>query len=502
MIGHVVSSMGKDKIRYLVCQHGRWKWKPTMTMRTAGFTQINFGRELTNADKAQALSLNSAWDRHRRGLPPETPVIVPRYPEGSIGAAYLRALALRETERRSKGIVWSSEQRSRDDWPRAWRWIEPLFGDCDPKTVTPEHLIGDPANPRKIGLRPMIVEKISEAEAHRVIKVWRALWKKMARFGMCALEQDPSLLFANSSPSPRQYVWRNGEAVRLVKCAWRQGYHGLAALLAVAWDSQLSPVDARSLTGNQWRRDPVGTWFELDRAKTGRPAVATLSRRTQRLLAAYLGQMPVEPIGFTPIFRNRSGSAYSKDKLGDDFRAVRKTLFGNEEKRQLADFRRSGSVEALAGSIEPEKLSSKMANSLSTSNRLHKTYGPVQLASVRDADEARQKGRAKLRAVQLSGERKPDKSSRIPTGKFPNQDQFSAKPLKTMARATGLEPAASGVTGRRSNQLSYARRERTRTTGGASEWVGDTRGTVDSQGQRYRSRDLSWRRAQSAPGTC
>ena len=31
------------------------------------------------------------------------------------------------------------------------------------------------------------------------------------------------------------------------------------------------------------------------------------------------------------------------------------------------------------------------------------------------------------------------------------------KYLKTLARETGLEPAASAVTGRRSNQLSYSR---------------------------------------------
>ena len=34
--------------------------------------------------------------------------------------------------------------------------------------------------------------------------------------------------------------------------------------------------------------------------------------------------------------------------------------------------------------------------------------------------------------------------------------------IENMARATGLEPAASGVTGRRSNQLSYARSRNTR----------------------------------------
>jgi hypothetical protein len=36
--------------------------------------------------------------------------------------------------------------------------------------------------------------------------------------------------------------------------------------------------------------------------------------------------------------------------------------------------------------------------------------------------------------------------------------------IEIMARATGLEPAASGVTGRRSNQLSYARIPSARTT--------------------------------------
>ena len=37
---------------------------------------------------------------------------------------------------------------------------------------------------------------------------------------------------------------------------------------------------------------------------------------------------------------------------------------------------------------------------------------------------------------------------------------IGAKSLKTLARETGLEPAASAVTGRRSNQLSYSRNPR------------------------------------------
>jgi len=275
-----------------------------------------------------------------------------------------------------------------------------------------------------LGLRPLVSAKVSEGEAHRVIKVWRALWKKMAVFGYCERDRDPSLMFANSAPPPRQELWSEGEAVRLVKTAWRSGHRGLAACLAVAWDSQLSPIDARSIKANQMRRDPLGVWFDIARAKTGRPALATLSRRTARALFAYLEELAANPVGMAPIFRNRSGQPYTKDTLGDDFRAVRAMVFGEAETRQLADFRRSGSVEALAGDVPPEKLSSKMANTISASNRLHKTYAPVVLASVRDVDAARRRGRAKLR------EQKPAESVMAPARKYHDTVQKKPKPLK------------------------------------------------------------------------
>src|SRR5262249_55584343 len=109
-----------------------------------------------------------------------------------------------------------------------------------------------------------------------------------------------------------------------------------------------------------------------------------------------------------PLFRNRSGRAYSKDTLGDDFRDVRMMVFGAGERRQMADFRRSGSVEALAGDASPDGLSSKMANTISASNRLYRTYRPVQLATVRKVDKQRTVSRDRLR------EQNPDESVMAP----------------------------------------------------------------------------------------
>jgi hypothetical protein len=65
-----------------------------------------------------------------------------------------------------------------------------------------------------------------------------------------------------------------------------------------------------------------------------------------------------------------------------------------------------------------------MANSISQSTRLQKTYGPAQLASARDADAARRRGRARLR------EQKPGESVMAPAGKYHSAVQEKAKPLK------------------------------------------------------------------------
>lgn len=398
--------MGKDTIRYFLYLNGRWRWRPTRTMREHGFGLVTMGRggpaldsegqpEASLEDRQRAIALNAAWDHTRTGgAPAPARTTLKVYPKGSIGEAWQRAMSLRKAERLAKGIVWNTEQESRDDWPRAWKWIEP-FAACDPRTITPEHFLRvDPRSGAPAGLVPKIERKVSVTERHRTIKVWRAFWVRMRAMGYCGTATDPSLAFANSAPKPRDAVWHRREVLVRVQRAWRMGYYGLAACMATSWDSMCSPVDVRRLTPSQARSDPTGIWFALPRAKTGKAAAATLSPWSQAILQAYLAKLGTDIAPNAPIFRNRSGRAYSKDTLGDDFRTIREAV-DKADTRQLADMRRSGAVEGDAGGGSVTDQSNKMANTVAANNRLRKTYNPTNVASVRRFDEARAMG-AKL----------------------------------------------------------------------------------------------------------
>jgi hypothetical protein len=65
-----------------------------------------------------------------------------------------------------------------------------------------------------------------------------------------------------------------------------------------------------------------------------------------------------------------------------------------------------------------------MANTISASNRLYRTYRPVQLATVRKVDKQRTIGRDRLR------EQNPDESVMAPDQKYQNSNQQKPKSLK------------------------------------------------------------------------
>lgn len=368
------------RVRYYSVIKGRGYWQPTAAMRALGFRPTPCGPDGPSA-WAKAEELNRAWDaRASEAQAPEPVPELERWPVGSIGEAF-------DVYRGT--VEWSKKApRTREDWERAWRYIGSTFGRVSPDSVT---------MPAISIWRQSIEDDISLREAHRALKIWRALWRVMVALKYAAGD-DPSLAVRNTEPKGRKETWTEGEAVRLVKRALRMGYYGLAAALACMWDGAVAPIDARRLTLAQRRKDDQGTWFELGRAKTGRDAVLTLSKRSERLLDWYLEKQfgAADPLPSMAIFRTRRGAAYLKNSFSEDFRDVRAIEFPGDTRKML-DFRRSGSSEAVAGGVEGTVLSAKLANSLSESKKLEQTYVPVNVEMVRRADAARIEGRRSLR---------------------------------------------------------------------------------------------------------
>lgn len=369
--------MGKVKIPYYTVRrrHGKVMgyWQPTKAMRESGFALVSCGLDGPEAwRKAQEWA--NRWKAHRLSMALEP---APRWPEGSIGDAYDRYRQTKTWARKAK--------RTQEDWERGWRHIQ-MWGECRPSTMTLD--IAD-------AWYSDLLKNIGVREAHRAMKIWRALWIVCGSLGLCDPTKDPSRGIRRVTPVGRSATWKEGEVVRLAKSAWRMGYHGAAAIIAIAWDTGFSPVDARRLAAEH--RYEAG--FRIPRAKTGKAAIGTLSKRTERLLSAYLKDAG-DLIPSAPLFRNRSGAPYSKDTLGDDFRTIREFVFPGET-RKLMDVRRSVAIEALAGGAQADQIGGKLANSISTNRELERTYLPGNDAVVRQVDQARIVGRQAIRRTKV-----------------------------------------------------------------------------------------------------
>jgi hypothetical protein len=205
-------------------------------------------------------------------LSPEHSEELTVYPPRSLGEAFRRYRRTAEWERKAK--------RTREDWWRAWKRSKPIFGDVNPRSVTLEDISA---------WRKTVEETVSLREAHRCLKIWRAMWKVAAALGYCIRDADPSLGVRNRAAPGRNLQWSEGEVVRVGKRAWRMGYHGLAAVIAVAWDTQLSPGDVRTLRASQLARGAAGEAFFTERGKTGKPVGCILSTRSLAVLSGSKG---------------------------------------------------------------------------------------------------------------------------------------------------------------------------------------------------------------------
>lgn len=381
------------KIPYSPVKNGKRYWQPTKAMQEQGFLPKPLGRDDDRSRKV-ALGLYEAWLKvlNNEEPPPvskdasrEVAEAARRYPPRSIGEAFQRWIRTEEW----RATPYST--RTKVLWP-AWYRVRDAWAEADPDTMTFE-LISE--------WRKELVDEVGVGVAHKTLKFWRKLWKIMRALKV-AKGDDPSLGMRNRAPAPRWQTYTEGEAVILVKRAIRAKQYELACIIAVTWDTLFSPGDVRLLTGRHiaYRGKGADRALFFDRTedgriKTGRAAIGTVGPRTRRLCEAVWAWRGVEMTAEAFAFRKRDGKPWKDHELAKAFAAIRDP--GDD--RQLRDMRRSGSGEANASGVSnPGLLSAKLANSIQTSNALHKTYAPVDHDAVIEFDKARLAGRQKRRA--------------------------------------------------------------------------------------------------------
>jgi hypothetical protein len=375
-------------------------------MKALGFRVMALGPHGPEA-WAQAERMNAEWDKARAA----GASAVKHYERDTLGWLY--------AEYRKMGVWRKKESRTREEWELAWTVIEPIFADI---------LVTEIDFPACDEFYTGLEQKFSLHKKHRVFKIFRALLE--VAIGFKLIKTNPTHKIANTAPKGRSEIWSELEIIALRDKAWALGYRGLAVAIAIAYDTQLAPVDVRLLTPRMRVADHEGVYFNTARAKTERKAIATISKDTELLIDRYLADLPFVLPADQPFIRNRSGHVYSKDTLGDDFRDMRQIVFPGDTRR-LMDLRRTGNVEAVVGGAQPAHLGAKLSNSISHTNEIWDTYSPVQAEAVREVDKARKIGRSKLLAAAVAREQEGNKSGNSPTPAPVSESELGSKPSPT-----------------------------------------------------------------------
>lgn len=379
------------RVRYYRVRKGRGYWEPGAHGAAFDFAKSVPCGPHGPAAWAIAEAWNKRLDAARRGEDPEQG---PQYPRGTLGEFWER---FRTTK------AWELlAPRTREDYARVWPNIEawsPAPGAPTLAHTLVNRLSPDLSERFHADLSPVHNEGavLSWNEAHRTLKVWRALLNALVAYRIVP-PPAPIGRVTNPAPKGRESVWLHAEILHLAEIAVRDGFLGMGIAIRLAWAAMLSPVDVRLLDLQGFTYSPQGGEVATRREKTAKRVRQVVDRETAALVQLYiasLAQRGVELFPGSPLVRRRDGLAYAgKDAFAEDFRYVRAAAFPGDE-RQFLDIRRSAATEARMGGADLRDLGKAMANRIDDSDALFDTY---VLAASQRVLEARQAGRDAMAA--------------------------------------------------------------------------------------------------------
>lgn len=330
------------------------------------------------------------------GLSPTAPAgdRVDGYPPDSLGAWF-------RTWTRGDFVDWTSKgPRTRDDYARAWKYLDPKFGRRGIHTITPDEFanwqkaLEDPAKDQ--------APTVSPSERYRIVKCARGIFK--AAVARKIIAESPALLLPNPIPKGRSGYFLANEIFRLVATAFAEKKEGLGLIVWTLYETAFAPVDGRTASLALIKRNVGGFYLHRERTKTGAEVYAALSDDLVAAIEAYVQTLrrryKIELTPSAPLFRMKRGGRYVDHvALGKDFAKLRVKALGEGERRQLLDIRRSANLELQLGGATPEERAEILANTLDKSRFLDETYTPPTLALARQAAAKRDAGRAALAAA-------------------------------------------------------------------------------------------------------
>jgi hypothetical protein len=311
-----------------------------------------------------------------------------QYPAGTLGHFYER---FREMD--AFGVM---SLRGREDYDRAWpniekRFARTLISQIDAAASEAFHVDLHPAHPPHPERDPDAKLKLSWDEAHRTLKIWRALMNALVSYELRPVA--PIGRVSNPAPKGRQEIWLHDEIMQLAWVAALSGDFGQATAIRLAWGAMLAPVDVWTLKGQGWLPTCAGGQAKGQRSKTSRRFCVAVDEATAQVVNAYIESQP-PALPSAPIIRRANGKAYrNKDMFGDAFRAVRAIAFPGDE-RQFLDIRRSALTEARLGGATRDDIGKAAANRIDENDTLAETY---LIRASEAVIAARAVGRSKMR---------------------------------------------------------------------------------------------------------